>query len=1567
MSDKKHLPENVADDTVPKTITRRTFATGAAATFGSMLLAPIAQSATEVTYLLPGAEEAYAADLDPTIYFPASEACIVIYDPTKTTTIAEEYSGISPWWQLYTSDFWKVMRRANISKELKNKPYNPGIPKATIHITSASSENSFDITLETDEQGCAIVKLSEIAQPVTVSDLITERTICANIEIDGGYDGEDDGYDGGRRLAHFPYVPINSGDCLAIPITKAGSSTIETEYDGAYFREISMDGWNVLTEQQSFVGSANNNVNHTLRFDLISRDEEYYRVILKVTKSDDESRVGKTLCSVGADCRFPETRFTARPSYKPLSQTAEFQMDFFNPSSEYYIYPDEEVSLELHRRFEDANSAALGVYPVGVKTVLPVSQGEPVKKNTIANFTENYGTTTEPIEKGGVNTEGLVRPEGQTISFPNDWPGCLAGFEFKFWTPSAPGIFKYDPISGTLTVGSDIVLVDLNNFSATPGQTWQTTSCGYVANQVEYRMQKMQKAFENLKSWWGSPKKFGFNTLAVGVEIIVRYQHLTTLTYSKEKGGYDGETRAIFGVTFDLLFTLPWRLGNVIGYLQFGFSGEISCSMATACQSMCDTSVAPEDVMKKIQRSGDGYVMPTFHLKATASLALGEATLASIGVRAYGGINVAYQYRAQKPSGKKDPRFIWGYEWGVKIFAQAFGCEVTGKEIWGGKNPTYYDSDNDSSSTASLASIQSSMAQANANESFSYADMNIVDGGTLAKRSEITVDKPSVSVMADSDSSTSAFVINDFTTCGASARADEICMATMTSVDSTDSENDDVALFANESSTTYSWPEGHESEIVDRGTGNDSIKGVVKGGGLEPRHMDFVAKDVFSGAQVKFVEIGDACYLFRIACVTINGLTRSRVVYQKVSNDKVSKPFPVVFEDSTFTTGTRDDFYDFDFDVKLVNKQKNYADIVLMVLSSKRPQGDDTTIYDAAEATVLSAIRLVYVGSKGEDQAPFATKSCKTWQSKTYEESKLYFAFSDMSLHTRSLNHDEEGFNQLSRDGYDHAIGHFIIRASKTKENLLSSNNNDTQFGLGVVHMSIGNDDALEITTIDLNQAVYDVTIDSLMSHPTDENSLYSTIGYATPEGCGEKAIKLTFDTSGKPNKLQSAQAIDIISPDPLVKALSPWNSQNSLLASVSTKEDVESQDSLGFLCLCDTPTADEIARIENGGSPKSFNKSETCISSQKIPMGKVHVDPVHKFCYYASNHSGEGFYNYTENGFEPCTLEPEYAIKAMALADGVFSNPFTFANCGENHVDSFCAIEDTDNTNCAFTRFVICDINENESGCANIYHFTMPFLACIGIEDIKPYAIPAYAGEDALFVVALKNYGNTVLTSAVLSFYDEEGLKDDRPIATQMLTFSSAEKVTNDAELSGIDESDDSPYYEDAMSDETKQSLLVADNGSAVLAPGQTKSYVVTIPIPQDWDGEKTIYAVALSSDTTVIDPGTSQEISPSDSSHIDAYESEHTVSFASTTIEVQANTEVEPDYYVLASSDDKDPNDSNNNSANNGKTSPGTGDSSFIGLAALALGAVGAGLAAYSARRTKLESGDVGDEEEQ
>ena len=784
-----------------------------------------------------------------------------------------------------------------------------------------------------------------------------------------------------------------------------------------------------------------------------------------------------------------------------------------------------------------------------------------------------------------------------------------------------------------------------------------------------------------------------------------------------------------------------------------------------------------------------------------------------------------------------------------------------------------------------------------------------------------------------------------------------------------------MLLASEESATTYSWPEGHGSEINDRGSGDDSVKGKAKSGGLEPRHMDLVAKDVFSGAQIKLVEVYDACYLFRIACVTENGITRNRVVYQQISDDAISKPFPVEFDDPTSTAGAREEFYDCNFDVKLVNKQKDYADIVLMILSCKRASGDSTSIYDAMEATELSAVHLTYRGNGDGSQAPFVTKSCKTWQSKTYEESGKFFAFSDVSLLTRSLSHDEQGFNRLSQDGCDHAIGYFIVRASNTKESLLSSNSDEVQFGLGVVHMSFGKTDSVEVATIDMTQTALDITADSLVPHPTDENSVYSTIGYATPNSCGMKALKLTFDISENPRKLQSVSAIDIIDADPLVKALSPWNAANTLLASVTTEEDAESQESVKFLCLCETPTADEIASIESGGSsPKTFNKSETCISTQKTPLGKIHIDPVHKFCYFASNHTGEGFYDFTEeNGFESSSEEPEYVVKAMSMADGVLSKPFTFANCGEHHVDSFYTLEDTDNTNCAYSRIVICDIDEGKSGCASLYHFTMPFLACIGIEDVSPLTVTSYANEDMQFVVALKNYGNTVLTSATVSFYDEEGLANGTPIATQTITFASAESVTNSADVSAFDESDETLYYKDAMSDEAKQSLLVANNGSAALAPGQTKSYLVTVPIPEDWNGEKTIIAVALSSETTAIDPGTSQEISPSSSSHIDFYENQHTVSFATTTIEVETTAEVSVDYYGLSNSDGSGSDDKNgtdgshdgSGSAGNGNTMPNTGDSSVSGLAALALGAAGAGFAAYSARRAKLENGEIDEEE--
>jgi hypothetical protein len=347
----------------------------------------------------------------------------------------------------------------------------------------------------------------------------------------------------------------------------------------------------------------------------------------------------------------------------------------------------------------------------------------------------------------------------------------------------------------------------------------------------------------------------------------------------------------------------------------------------------------------------------------------------------------------------------------------------------------------------------------------------------------------------------------------------------------------------------------------------------------------------------------------------------------------------------------------------------------------------------------------------------------------------------------------------------------------------------------------------------------------------------------------------------------------------------------------------------------------------------------------------------MHKYCYFADNYTGGTFFNYTEDGCEPCTAEPSYVIKAITLADGVFTDPFVFADCGDYPVDTFCVVEDTSETLGSLSQFVTCSIDDTESASSNLYHFTVPFLACVGVESAYPTGEVVYEGETARFSVTLKNYGNTVLTGAVLNIY-ENGTAEGEPLSTITLDFAQAE-------IDGNYDLVKTSYYEDVMSTETKQSVLVANSGNAALIPGQTKTFVISVPIPEGWSGEKELIIHAASRDTTIIDPGTSDTTGATDSKYVETYEF-NDISFAVAKFDVAASSAVEPDYGTFNGEDggeDDDGGDGQGGSSAGDKSGgsgiPGTGDA-LSGVTPLVAGiaAAGAAFAAYSARRVHLES---------
>jgi hypothetical protein len=1579
-------------------MSRRAFATGAAAALGSLILEPIASSVAGNVYLFPGAEKAYAATdfladaTLPTVTVSPAQFCVMVYDGGSTHTDSDG--------------------------EHKTTYYN-AVQDAYVRVTS--HDNSEVRTLPTNDDGCAFFNIEDFTAKKTLTGVGTYYEFYGDIEV----------YKNGMREMSFPGAYISDASATAVPTCSLnGKMFSDDKGHTCYVRTASLNGINIQYEKREFFAATENTERHKLYVELLAKDGGAYSIQPYISNSSTASRIGAAIADAQIVQCAENSPLSGENDYtcERKFASATFEGDFMNPGSQVFVAPDDEVSLEITALNENSDSETEYTQVTGFTTMYPPCGLAEQKGDTIVSLAENYPTTTEPMstDQNGSNTAGLVRPQGNQVTLGDGFPDVLKGITLDIWTPSFPVIYKYDP-SGRFIFGIDLQLLNFTNASETDDNSnnryFHYADQRSIKRQIDRKVNAISSGFKTLTH---TENKFAYNPAKPGLDFDfnIRVQSLIDLSFDKNSRQWSGELRTALGLMLDVGFTYPFVLFWVIPfYANIALTGDLSANIASNIVSDYDPSANsqtngynsaihqtgrfPEyltSIMKHLSILPSGAFRFPLHLKLSVSIAIGVKDFVAIGVRASGGFYLQWIFGVPKPQNKPYPRFIFGYDWSVGVFAQ-FLIYTAHKELIGGKDLTYYDTDKDSASATALAATEEARALAPSNggsESFNPDEFSIVTEKTLASRAEISVTAstgaayaavatPNMPTVAAAESDTSeafdAIRVNDFTACGAQATESEICAVAMSTISqATGNDNDDALLTAAdadtadaESNATYAWPEGHAAN-PDASPVTDRVKGIGENGGVLPSRMDLIAKDVFSAPESKLIEVGkEGLYLFRLASVNYDGVTRNRVVFQRVEKEDgtsdISKPLPVEFQSQTVGAESRDDYYDYAFDVKLIRKNKDVPDILVMVLSGKRNEGDSSTIYSVAEATVLSIARMEFDYDAFNGMGGYVTASCETWSSQAFESAGSYFTFTSPQLQTRDLSVDETGFNQLGGDGREHALGYFTVHSAPTKELLLSPNDEDTQIGLGVIHFALDDaekpqgHDALQFASVAMKHTVVTTVNDTLQPCPGDSSSLYSTLGYKTTNsGCGVMALKLTFDTNAVPYKLTGVSAFDAIAPDPLVKSLNPWNEKNRLLAGISTVEDMNSPESRGYLALCPTPTASELATIEGSGAAGAFDKSTSCVSSVKVPLGRIHVDADHKYCYYPSNHDGKGFYIYDDDGNpEPCDKDPENVIKAIVQADGVFTEPFTLADCGEHPIDAFCVIEDTSKANDAESKFVICSINDIDNinqASANLYSFDVPFLASVGVESLGLTGVHVHAGDDTQFSVTLKNNGNTVMTSANVVF-TRSG--DTTPLKSEKIIFSTAEK-------SECFSDDDIEYYEDAMSDSAKKSLLVVDGGAAALVPGQSRTFLVTIHIPEDWSGDCTIVAVASSINATVIDPVTGEQTRiPSDDSVVAGFDSTEYCS-AKLTFNVAEPTEtqlsaadVTEDLKGTGASGGSNvrENDNAGDSANgsdpsSGKTLSSTGDTvGAMSPVAMGLAAAGLGLAAYSARRAKLEGG--------
>lgn len=254
--------------------------------------------------------------------------------------------------------------------------------------------------------------------------------------------------------------------------------------------------------------------------------------------------------------------------------------------------------------------------------------------------------------------------------------------------------------------------------------------------------------------------------------------------------------------------------------------------------------------------------------------------------------------------------------------------------------------------------------------------------------------------------------------------------------------------------------------------------------------------------------------------------------------------------------------------------------------------------------------------------------------------------------------------------------------------------------------------------------------------------------------------------------------------------------------------------------------------------------------------------------------------------------------------------------------------------------------------------------------------------------MVTVRNDGNTLLTAGTIDLYREGS---SQPFSSASIGFGVNARMASiyDPELAEDASANDMTHVKytlETLGAHFATHPLVADSGNAVLAPGCTAQFRMSFAIPESWSDEvgKRVTLYAKARDLVALDPVTLEEIRPGANSALGAVLHElHVPDAACERSEVQVgvydsvDTTGLHDAPMTADGGGDSSGGSSGSSSGSGSGSgsgkdhgnnkrpgkagalAGTGDvNAPLTAAAAALAAAGAGLVAYSARRTALET---------
>lgn len=1352
-----------------------------------------------------------------------------------------------------------------------------------------------------------------------------------------------------------------------------GTHKLEDD-DEVYAERICFDDWDIHYSENTFIRSKKNDATHTFSIRLLGATSDVTNVSLK-------DMAGKLW---GGKARTATATYDAETGFA----TAEFKGEFLHTGTGDCITADE-TTLRFSYTYD------------GTKYWSDIV----------------FKAIDAPIEVAP--TSSILAPmfnnpsAGLSCTIPTGNP-IFSDVKLSCWTPRTPLNVSFSPTRLILSIGADLVtgssdddLAVHNNDESDAPKGWRDHPVDYFKYSYKKAMKKKTDKLKSLKDnrGWaddeGNVKRYN---LAGKVDWNVAVQAVLGLEWLQPG---QGEVADTFKGTIDLIAQASLSFSFTAETLAFGWlPAYLTLCLDMSAQVMLmmgvkfDTAVYDSDshqlpMQNAIWDLDDAELEPiaiNFRLAFTLTLGLGVKDVISAGVSG----TVAYTMFVGFLSTKSldptlpDPHFVVGDEFKVEIFVQLFifkasttlwsfketvydnwpkrslaaAADETGEGLWkegearfmfvhpgetkprhtivrggynevaGFTNSDVYDKlvvvsnaelGNTTESQASLRSVETVAADREA---------------ARAARPTLHRDKITKLVLKDDD--TYEIVLVDAPGACTFSLGD-----TINNGEAYQTQGEDEAL---EPSATIESLEdeftlGHpifglgtptveEYEYADTSstTGISCAPGGVRAlgghGGVMPTIDVPIFRNVFSDPRQRVAVICGTPYLFRVITVSYpGGKNRTRLAASAYNETTATWGAPKVLEyGSDVASMPRIDIYDYDFDVvaRPENDAKywyNGTSACIVVTGGLRPSGDDSTPYEVFASPTVTMLLV---------------------------DANLNVRFSAVQPASTYLGTGQEHMvvspRIVDRCGYNRISGVFIVafvhRSAATPAEIMSSK---ATFTVGYVSA--------------LNDQL------SFQFKPLDEDvELDPTV----------KGMELVnnYDFEGKADLVVTM----LFHYDTGYDVFSGSIPHDKDFNSFEVKRHVQSTDELpGLVCWPGSghgpflytrkSTVDDMHPHLYEGTYSFDVTGATSLTEKEVDLegfkgGAFGVSPKGTYLYYIDSRVGDA-----GDEIDPLTgkattvTDTVYHITASKFIDGAFSEDFEFCEL-EHPVDAMLPLSFGNDA----SSFITTEIVDADKSLATLRYLSVPHIISAEIEGFHPTDHFVCAGDLCEFQLSLHNHGNVIITGFTAELVDSKTGERVGDLVTVGELKPELMKVTPQScdwvsALTGSGEEGAAP-------------TLCASLQKGQLYPGKVVAYPVSFKIPDTWSGKKTVIirvvdawaseeALLAAADdasaplvTTFFHPGVEGELvihqAEGDEELVDPAEGWSRGG--------NPDSPTNPD----------NPSDTNKRKKNNSSSSGGTGQSSLpktsdpmalTGPAAMLLGGLGAGLAAYGSRRQAVE----------